>query len=278
MAQSVTIMRSSAPQRTAEGQSSTRISGNALIRSVAAIFFAAACFGLPGAGCRSAVAAPVASESSTQSSGATSIYHKMRGLDLATSRDLATKRSSSIALSGTRIGAAEADLAELRNRIKINTAGGLGVGTSPLQSGGGGGVFTPKVQLYLSLDLERLLQLNKAQRTKAKRLIEAENIGKTTATNGAIKDVTTAWYAMQRANAGVISAIRYRESSHALYVSADAKFRAGTGELSGVLAALDATYKSDEAYAASRHTVALACLDLAQACGYTTAEEMEAAL
>lgn len=215
--------------------------------------------------------------SSTRSDENT-LFAGIRALDLSSARALATKRSSAIALANAKVGGAQADLDELRNRIKINSAGGLGIGTNPLESNPQGGVFSPKVRLYLSLDLERLLQLNKAQRTKAKRAIEAEQIGKTDATNSAIKDVTTAWYGLRRVETAVVTAARYKETARALYVSADARFKAGAGELSGVLSALDGTYKSEEAYETARQSVALACLDLAQACGYTTAEEMEAAL
>ena len=193
------------------------------------------------------------------------MFARIRALDLSSARALATKRSTAIALATSRIGAAQSDLKDQQNRLKLNSAGGL----DP---------FSGKVRFYLSLDMERLLGLNKAAKSKARRVVEVEQIGKTEATNGAVKDVTAAWYGLRRSETAVVSAARYKETARALYVSSDAKFKAGAGELSGVLSALDGTFKSEEAYNTARQNVALACLDLAQACGYTTAEEMEAAL
>lgn len=267
MAQNVTIARSSAHQRNAEPQSSTRNEGNALIRSVAAIFLFVAVSGFPGA-VFPVAAAPSASQAQSSTrlqSQPQTIFPKLRSIDLSTARTLATKRSSAIAIAEAKIGAAQSDLKDQQNHFKLNTAGGI----DP---------FSGQVRFYLNLDMERLLGLNKAAKSKAKRAVEAEQISKTTATNGAVKDVTVAWYSLQRTQAGVIAAARYLETAEALYVSTDAKFKAGSAELSGVLSALEGKSKSQESYQAARHAVVLACLDLAQACGYTTAEEMEAAL
>lgn len=210
-------------------------------------------------------ASATSSTRSDETTRAATLFPQIRALDLSAARALATQRSTAIALALSRVGAAQAELKDQQSRLKLNTAGGL----DP---------FSGKVRFYLSLDMERLLGLNKTAKSKARRQVEAEQIGKTEATNSAVKDVTTAWYGLRRAETAVAGASRYRETAHALYVSADAKFKAGAGELSGVLSSLDGTFKSDEALSLARQNVALACLDLAQACGYTTAEEMESAL
>ena len=194
-----------------------------------------------------------------------SMFPKVRALSLSQVRELATKRNTRIALARSKVGGAQAELREQNNRVKVNTSGGL----DP---------FTGKIRFYLSLDLERLLRLNKTQRDKAKQDVEAQKIGQTESVNAAIKEATVAWYALRKSEASVTGANRYRQTAHALYVAADARFKAGVSELSGVLSALDSTYKSDDAYQAAREQVALDCLDVAQACGYATAEEMEAAL
>ena len=196
---------------------------------------------------------------------APTIFPRMRALDLGTVRALALERSTAIALSTSKLAQAQAELREQRDRFKVSTAGGL----DP---------FTGKVRFYLSLDLERLLQLNKQQRIAAQQGVEAQAIGQTDARNGAIKGVTVAWYGLRRAETAVTAAARYRETAQAIYVAADARFKAGQGELTGVLSGLRGTWQSEDAYTSARQDVALACLDLAQACGYATAEEMEAAL
>ena len=210
---------------------------------------------------RSANVAPATNESDIEYS----MFPKVRALSLSQVRELATKRNTRIALAKSKVGGAQADLREQNNRVKVNTSGGL----DP---------FTGKIRFYLSLDLERLLRLNKTQRDKARQDVEAQKIGQTESFNAAIKEATVAWYSLRKSEAAVTSSARYRETARALYVAADARFKAGVSELSGVLSALDSTYKSDDAYQASREQVALDCLDVAQACGYATAEEMEAAL
>ena len=199
-----------------------------------------------------------------------SMFPKVRALSLFQVRELATKRSTSIALARSKLNGAQAELKEQRNRVKVNTAGGL----DP---------FSGQVRFYLSLDLERLLQLNKTARDKARQDVEAQQIGHVEATNAAIKAATVAWYALRKSEAATLSANRYRQTAQALFVAADARFRAGSSaiggsELSGVLSALDGTHRAEDAHQAARSQVALDCLDLAQACGYPTAEEMEAAL
>lgn len=194
-----------------------------------------------------------------------SMFPRMRTLSLFQVRELAKKRNSRIALAGAKLGNAEAELKEQRNRIKLNTAGGL----DP---------FSGQVKFYLSLDLERLLQLNKTARDKARQDVEAQKIGRTDSINATIKEATVAWYGLRKSEAQVVSASRYRQTAQALYVAADARFRAGATELAGVLATLDGTHRADDAHQAARQQIALDCLDLAQSCGYATAEEMEAAL
>ncbi len=194
-----------------------------------------------------------------------SIFPKVRALSLAQVRELATQRNTRIALAKAKLSGAQTDLKEQQNRFKINSGGGL----DP---------FNGKVRFYLTLDLERLLQLNKAERNKARQEVDAQRLGQAESTNATIKEATVAWYGLRKSEAGVTSAIRYRDTAQALYVSADARFRAGSGELSGVLSALDGTHKANESFSAARQQVALDCLELAQSCGYATPEEMEAAL
>lgn len=271
MAQNVTGTQCSALARTLSASPSSRRRADALKGIVCAILFLSG----GGFGARAeAQTEPV----STHASDETVIFPRIRRLELPEVRALATKRSSTIALADAKAAGTRADLKELQNRFKIGTAGGLGIGSSPFESGNRGGIFSPKVRLYLSLDLERLLQLNKQQRVKAQQAIEAEDIGHLQAVNAAIRDVSGSWFALRKAETSVVAAARYRETASALYVAADARFKAGDGQLSSVLSALDGTYKSDEAFSAARQAVALACLDLAQSCGYSTAEEMEAAL
>lgn len=204
------------------------------------------------------------------------MFPRIRGLDLAQVRALALKQSTSIALAQAKLNQAQAELKDQRNRFKLTPDGGIGFGVNP--NNPNGGAFSNKVSFYLSLDLERLLQLNKKEREQARQEVEAQNIGKTDAQNAALKGVTAAWFSLRRAEAAVLAASRYRETANAIYIAADARFKAGQGELSGVLSGLRGTWESEDAYNRARQDVALACLDLAQASGYATAEEMEAAL
>ena len=223
------------------------------------------------------LAARAAAQSTVESDRTPStVFPLMRALDLNACRALALKRSAKLALAGAQIAQAEAELSDQRNRFKLAPGGGIGLGVNP--NNPNGGTFSNKVSFYLSLDLERLLQLNKAARAKAQQAVEAERIGQTTAELATQKDVTTAWYGVRSAEAGVVAAQRYRETAQALHLAADARFKAGQGELAGVLASLRGTWESEAAYEQSRRTVILACLDLAQSCGFATAEEMEAAL
>lgn len=198
-------------------------------------------------------------------SPARALFPRIAELDLPEVRALATLRAPEIALAGAKVGAAQADLAEQRKRLKLNSAGGL----DP---------FGGKIRFYLALDLERLLQLNGAAREKARRIVESEQIGQTQAQNAVTKTATVAWYDLRRALANDLSARRRAEVAAALYVAADARFKAGGGELSGVLGALSAQSESADAIVAATQAVALASLDVAQACGYPTAEAMEADL
>lgn len=193
------------------------------------------------------------------------MFPRIAELDLTEVRALAIERAPEIALAGAKVGAAQADLAEQRNRLKLNTAGGL----DP---------FDGKIRFYLALDLERLLQLNGAAREKARRIVESEQIGQTQATNSVTKTATVAWYDLRRTLANDTSARRRAEVAAALYVAADARFKVGSGELSGVLSALSAQSESADAITAATQAVALASLDVAQAYGYPTAEAMEADL
>ena len=193
------------------------------------------------------------------------LFPRIADLDLTEARALATARAPAIALSAAKVGAASADLDEQRKRIKVTTTGGL----DP---------FDGSIRFYLALDLERLLQLNGAAREKARRLVEAERIGATQTQNAVTKSVTVAFFGLRGALATDVSARRRAETSAALYVAADARFKAGAGELGSVLGALSAQSESSDAVTSARHAVALASLDLAQACGYPTAEAMEAAL
>lgn len=228
--------------------------------------------------CLAAIASPARAQSTPEFDRTSpTIFPKLRALDLPAVRGLALKQSTSIALAGAKTGQARADLRDLQNRFKIGTGGGIGIGSSPFQQNNGG-LFSSKVSFYLSLDLERLLQLNKQQRVKAQQAIKAEEIGETDAQNAAIKSATTAWFGLRRTEASVTAASRYRETAQAIYVAADARFKSGQGELSGVLSGLRGTWESEDAYNRARQDVALACLELAQACGYATAEDMEAAL
>ena len=83
------------------------------------------------------------------------IFPKIRRLELSQVRDLAMKRSPALAISGARIAAADADAREVSRRVKVNTAGGL----DP---------FSGKIRFYVALDLERLADLSKAERQRAR--------------------------------------------------------------------------------------------------------------
>ncbi len=253
------------------------------IRFVCAFCFsfgAAATFGTPFGACAASaeelrpvfVVAPASLPNSTTAISPVtvaaieySMFPKVRALSLFQVRELATKRNTRIALASAKLGSAQADLKEQRNRLKVNTAGGL----DP---------FSGQVRFYLNLDLERLLQLNKTARDKARQDVTAQQIGHAESVNATIKEATVAWYSLRKSEAGVVSASRYHETAQALYVAADARFKAGASELSNVLAAMDGTHRAEDARQTARQQIALDCLDLAQSCGYATAEEMEAAL
>ena len=210
---------------------------------------------------RSASIAPATTEADIEYS----MFSQVRALSLSKVRELATTRNTRIALAKSKLTGAQSELRDQNNRVKLNTSGGL----DP---------FSGQVRFYLSLDLERLLRLNKAARDKAKQDVEAQKIGQIESTNAAIKEATVAWYSLRKSEASVTSSRRYRETAQALFVASDARFKAGATELSGVLSALDSTHRAEDAYQSARQQVALDCLDLAQSCGYATAEEMEAAL
>lgn len=192
-----------------------------------------------------------------------SIFPQIRALSLEESRALAMKRSPALALSSARVAEAQGVQRDVSRRIKLDTTGGL----DP---------FSGQVRFYLALDLERLIGLNKGEKEAARQKVEAEKINMTASEQTAMARVSTAWYALSTAQANVASAGRRREIARALYAASDARFKAGAGELGNVLGALSAHTQADDAYETSRQTVALACLELAQSCGYLTAEEMEA--
>ncbi len=193
------------------------------------------------------------------------IFLRLRGLSLEECRALSLARSNSIALSIAKVSQARAELKEQESRFKVNTQGGL----DP---------FTGKIRFYLALDLERLLQLNRQARAQAKFALDAQSISQSDARNAALKGVTAAWYGLRRAENSVESAARLTQTSRALHVSADARFQSGAGELTGVLSSLKALADAEDSYQRARQDVILGALDLAQSCGYATAEEMEAAL
>ena len=196
---------------------------------------------------------------------AQSIFPRVRSLSLEQSRALAMKRSPALALSSARVAEAQGVERDVSRRIKLDTTGGF----DP---------FSREVRFYLALDLERLIGLNKGEKEAARQKVAAEKINLTTSEQTAMARVSTAWYGLSTAQASVTSAGRRKEIARALYAASDARFKAGAGELSNVLGALSAHTQAEDAYQASRQGVALACLELAQACGYLTAEEMEAIL
>ena len=197
--------------------------------------------------------------------GAPTTFGHIRKLSLPQVRAMALERAPAIAEARAKIEAAKAEERELKKRIVP-------------QFGGGIDPFSGQVRYYMNLDLQRLFQLNKAEREKARRAVEAEQGGQTQAQNGAIASVTAAWFGLQRAEAGAATARRNLITAKAIFVSADARFRAGTGELGSVLGAMNGQASSEDAVTSTRQNLLLACLTLAQACGYPTAEEMEAAL
>lgn len=195
----------------------------------------------------------------------TAIFPRIRALSLERTRSLASERSATISLAQAKFAQAQAEEREVVRRFKLDTAGGL----DP---------FSQQIRFYVALDLERLLGLNRQEKERARQATEQSRIGRLTAHADAMKGATTAWFALVAANAGVGSAARRKEAAQALYVVADARFKAGQSELSGVMSALQGTYSAEDAFESARQTVALTCLDLAQSCGYSTAEEMEASL
>jgi outer membrane protein TolC len=201
-----------------------------------------------------------------QSRGAaTTTFGHIRKLSLEEVRALALLRAPSIAQAKAKIEAAQAEEHELKKRIVPNFGGGI----DP---------FSGQVRYYMNLDFQRLFQLNKAERQKAHHAVEAEQAGQKDAQNSAIASVTSAWFGLQRAEAGHKTARRNLITAKAIFVSADARFRAGTGELGSVLSAMNGQASSEDAVTSTRQSLLLACLTLAQACGYPTAEEMEAGL
>lgn len=193
------------------------------------------------------------------------IFPRIRALSLERARALARERSATITLAQAKFAQAQAEEREVARRFKLDTTGGL----DP---------FSRQIRFYVALDLERLLGLNRQEKERARQTTEQGRIGRQSANADAMKAATTAWYVLSSANAGVGSAARRKEAAQALYVVADARFKAGQSELSGVMTALQGTYTSEDAFDQARQAVALACLDLAQSCGYATAEELEAAL
>lgn len=200
-----------------------------------------------------------------ESDAAPPIFPRIRALSLERTRALSRERSATITLAQAKFAQAQADEREVARRIKLNTTGGL----DP---------FSRQIRFYVALDLERLLGLNRQEKERARQATEQGRIGRQSANADAMKAATTAWYALSSANAGVLTAARRKEAAQALYVVADARFKAGQSELGGVMTALQGTYTSEDAFDQARQSIALACLDLAQSCGYATAEELEAEL
>lgn len=209
--------------------------------------------------------APFGSGSPAFAQSKPTTFGHIRKLSLPQVRALALERAPAIAEARAKIEAAKAEERQLKKRIVP-------------QFGGGIDPFSGQVRYYMNLDLQRLFQLNKAEREKARRAVEAEQGGQTQAQNGAIASVTAAWFGLQRAEAGAATARRNLITAKAIFVSADARFRAGTGELGSVLGAMNGQASSEDAVTSTRQSLLLACLTLAQACGYSTAEEMDDAL
>lgn len=198
-------------------------------------------------------------------SAAPPIFPRIRALNLERTRVLARERSATITLAQAKFAQSQAEEREVSRRIKLDTTGGL----DP---------FSRQIRFYVALDLERLLGLNRQEKERARQATEQNRIGRQSANADAMKSATVAWYALSSANAAVVAAARRKEAAQALYVVADARFKSGQSELSGVMSALQGTYTSEDAFDQARQSIALACLDLAQSCGYATAEELEAAL
>lgn len=198
-------------------------------------------------------------------SEAAPLFPRVRSVTLEQARALAMKKSPALALSNAKIAAAQADERETARRFKFNTAGGL----DP---------FAGKIRFYLALDLERLAGLNKAERQNAREKVEQQKLGAITSQQDTLKRVSAAWYALASAQMSVESAARRQSASRALYVAADARFRAGQSELSGVLSTMNGSFEAEDAYQTARQNVAVACLELAQSCGFLTAETMESSL
>ena len=207
-----------------------------------------------------ASAAPNAQAQSTDS-----IFPRIRSLSLEKTRALTRQKSSALALAGAKLLQSQAQEREVSRRFKLDTTGGL----DP---------FSGQLRFYVALDLERLLSLNKAERQSAQFATKQSEIARQSAEAEAIKRASAAWYALANANALVVSTARRKDAANALHLVADARFKAGGGELSSVVAALEATHTSEDAFQAARQGVALACLELAQSCGFLTAEELEADL
>lgn len=260
MARNVTGARRTAPERTLWAVFAARIVKTSVNGFFARKFLAvwmvvlALCLGGQTAHCQLRDPSPDST-----------IYPRLRRLSLEECRALSLSRSNSITLSTAKVSQARAELREQESRFKVNTQGGL----DP---------FTGQIRFYLSLDLERLLQLNRQARAQAKFALDAQSISQSDARNAALKGVTAAWYGLRRAENSVESASRLSQTSRALHVSADARFQAGAGELSGVLSSLKALADAEDAYERARQDVLLGALDLAQSCGYPTAEAMEIAL
>ena len=210
-------------------------------------------------------AARAQSVGAATSKAAPTTFGHIRKLSLEDVRALALQRAPAIAQAKAKIEAAQAEERELKKRIVPNFGGGI----DP---------FSGQVRYYMNLDFQRLFQLNKAERQKARRAVEAEQSGHTQAQNAAIASVTAAWFGLKRAEAAHTTARRNLITAKAIFVSADARFRAGTGELGSVLSALNGKASGEDAVTSSRQSLLLACLTLAQRCGYPTAEEMEGAL
>ncbi len=91
-------------------------------------------------------------------------FGRIRALSLPAVREIALRRSGeagAIALAGSRLQVARAALRDESNRFRPNVGGGI----DP---------FSGRVRYYLSLDLERLAQLNSAARNTARQAVSAE--------------------------------------------------------------------------------------------------------
>lgn len=211
----------------------------------------------------SAVAAPLVAPAETDA--APPIFPKVRAITLEQARAIAMKKSPALAIASAKVASARADERDVSRRFVVVSGGGL----DP---------FAGKIRFYLSLDLERLAGLNRAQRQSAKEKVEQQRLGAISTEQDALKRVSAAWYTLASAQMSVESAARRKEAAQAIYVAADARFRAGAGELTGTLSSLNGSFEAQDTYQSARQSVALACLELAQSCGYMTAETMESDL